>query len=446
VLAVLMSAVPITSRAAELLDERLLMPGELIEGHADLESDCGNCHVKGEREAQSGLCADCHDRVAADIAARRGFHGRQKTIDVNRCVNCHTDHEGRDADIIGLDRALFPHDLTDFPLTGAHRIVACEGCHEDGKPFYEAPRACKACHEDVHKGEFGTQCTDCHDTTRWTGAAFDHDRTAFPLRGSHKDVPCAACHLSEDHASTPKECVACHADDDNHRGKFGNECHKCHNEQRWDNVDFDHARDTDFALHGAHESVECIVCHSDGLSAPMSMECVSCHRADDVHAGHLGEHCNDCHRETGFTKALFDHDLTGFPLLGLHSGVSCGECHLTRAYADTSGECIDCHAADDYHDGHLSEACGRCHNPNGWRVWEFDHDTQTRFHLTGAHKQLVCSDCHTIALETFATGAPRRCVNCHAGDDVHDGEYGRACDSCHTTTDFREATLERLGR
>ena len=438
--------IPTASQAAELLDKRFLMPGELIEGHADLESDCGNCHVTLEKEAQGSLCADCHERVAEDIAAGTGFHGLQKAIDVNRCVSCHTDHLGRDADIIGLDRALFPHDLTDFPLTGSHRTVACESCHVDDEPFHEAVGECNGCHEDAHDGEFGTDCASCHDTARWSAASFDHNRTDFPLRGAHRKASCAACHLTEDHASTPTRCVACHAQDDNHRGKFGDDCAECHDERRWSGVDFDHARDTDFALHGSHEDVECIVCHTDGLSAPMSMECADCHRADDVHAGHLGQSCHSCHRETLFSEVLFDHDLTGFPLLGLHSGVGCGECHLTRAFSDISGQCIDCHAADDYHDAHLSEDCGRCHNPNGWQWWRFDHDTQTNFHLTGAHEDLACNDCHTTALSDFTGGPPRRCVHCHASDDVHDGEYGRACDSCHTTSDFQDANLERLGR
>lgn len=445
-LVVIMMLLPTVAQAAELLDERFLMPGPLIEGHADLESDCTNCHVTGNRKAQVSLCADCHDRVAKDIAARRGWHGRQRKIDVKQCVNCHTDHEGRDADITGLDRALFAHDLTDFKLTGSHKNVACESCHKDGKPFFEAPHACKSCHEDVHKGEFGSRCTDCHDTIRWSNAKFDHDKTDFPLRGAHRKVACAACHLTPDHSAAPTKCIGCHAADDVHKGRFGNECEKCHNEVRWDGVNFDHNRDTDFPLRGSHVKVECVVCHTDGLSAPLPTQCAQCHKADDVHAGHLGNKCNDCHRETKFNEVAFDHDLTGFPLLGLHSGVACGECHLTRAYSDTSDQCIACHARDDVHDGHLSEDCGRCHGPNGWAWWEFDHDTQTNFHLTGAHRKLACADCHTTALSNFTSGPPRRCVHCHASDDVHDGEYGRSCDSCHTTTDFRDATLKELGR
>ena len=82
-------------------------------------------------------------------------------------------------------------------------------------------------------------------------------------------------------------------------------------------------------------------------------------------------------------------------------------------------------------------SCGRCHNPNGWPLWVFDHDRETGFALDGAHAGIDCHGCHS---ERAARRGwlSKSCHACHKVDDVHRGEFGRACDRCHTTTSFRE--------
>ena len=55
--------------------ETLIMPGEVIEGHVEIETECKSCHVAFERDKQSELCADCHDEVEADRESSMGFHG-----------------------------------------------------------------------------------------------------------------------------------------------------------------------------------------------------------------------------------------------------------------------------------------------------------------------------------------------------------------------------------
>ena len=56
--------------------ESLLMPGDVIAGHADIESACSSCHKPFDKKAQRGLCLDCHDVVADDVTGGAGFHGR----------------------------------------------------------------------------------------------------------------------------------------------------------------------------------------------------------------------------------------------------------------------------------------------------------------------------------------------------------------------------------
>jgi len=200
--------------AAQTLLERLVMPGELIEGHARLEEDCGNCHAPFEQASQDQLCLDCHKAVRADVSAGQGFHGRHPAVAKAECKHCHTDHKGRDAP------------------------TACIACHRD---------------DDAHDGKLGEACADCHTTADWRAAAsFDHQKTRFALTGAHLKVRCQACHLSEVYKDTPTACADCHRVQDVHDGRFGTRCETCHDTAKWTSIRFDHDRDTKYALTGAH--------------------------------------------------------------------------------------------------------------------------------------------------------------------------------------------------
>ena len=116
--------------------ETLVMPGKVIEGHAEYEEDCNACHAKFKRAEQRTLCLDCHEDVAVDVNAATGFHGRFDNAREAGCASCHTDHEGRDADIVKLDEGAFDHDFTDFALLGKHGETECAECHEAGDHHY----------------------------------------------------------------------------------------------------------------------------------------------------------------------------------------------------------------------------------------------------------------------------------------------------------------------
>ena len=98
--------------------EGLVMPGPVTAAHAELEGTCTSCHVPFARARQSSLCLACHEDVERDVAAASGFHGREPAVADAECSACHTEHEGRDADILGLDTATFDHELSNFPLLG----------------------------------------------------------------------------------------------------------------------------------------------------------------------------------------------------------------------------------------------------------------------------------------------------------------------------------------
>ena len=426
--------------------ERLVMPGPLIEGHAKLENECFGCHAAFSRQSQTGKCLECHKEIAADRLADRGFHGRQLDAAKQECRVCHTDHKGRGADIVQLDRETFDHAVTNFGLQGAHKTTGCNDCHAEAAKFRKAPSLCFDCHKasDPHKRQLGEKCDQCHGEDTWLHVkAFDHDATKFPLKGAHRSVDCAACHAGERYSNVATGCVECHRLQDVHLGRYGPKCQDCHDQAKWATARFDHDR-TRFPLRGGHAGIKCDFCHAGDLFRDkVATSCVSCHKKDDAHKGSLGARCERCHGDSNWRKTVaFDHDLTRFPLIGRHAVVPCEECHRTTAsFKDTRSACASCHK-DAFHEGRLGPNCALCHNPNGWARWRFDHNSQTKYPLTGAHQGLDCHACHTIKNVTkvvLQTG----CYGCHMLDDVHQGSFGRACERCHTTGSFRRGAIVR---
>ena len=390
--------------------------------------DCGACHVRDKPpRAAPGACIDCH----RERDAHRGALGKD-------CATCHGVEDWR--------KVRFDHGkatASRWPLTGAHTTVDCGLCHA-GERYRQTPTACVDCHriDDVHAGARGADCADCHGTDAWKKQKFDHHReTGFALTQGHGGLACQACHRGADMREVNgKSCVDCHAADDVHRGQQGQLCGDCHTTQRWNATNFDHARKTDFPLRGAHATLACGVCHKGETQAEkLRGDCIGCHRGDDVHAGGLGERCADCHGEQRWSRDIrFDHDLTGFGLIGLHAATTCEACHADRRFNATPSRCIDCHRADDAHQGHLGEQCADCHTPNDWRLWTFDHDTQTDFRIDGAHAAAACVACHRRP-PGEGRELPRDCGGCHRQDDVHGGEFGADCARCHDTRSFSGA-------
>ena len=166
---------------------------QLTGKHADLA--CVQCHVnaRGLDDFPMMLqdCYSCHSNDEPH-EGRFGFD----------CAACHTAE--------GWTPATFDHNLSDFPLTGAHVDAACEQCHANGE-FQGKSADCVACHDEpaFHAGQFGTDCAACHSTAAWTPAEFNGQHS-FPL--SHGDgATCATCHPSSFTAYT---CYGCHEHDE----------------------------------------------------------------------------------------------------------------------------------------------------------------------------------------------------------------------------------------
>lgn len=442
-----LTAAPPAGEAQNVL-ERLVMPGDLIEGHAKLEKDCNNCHKPFSKESQSRLCADCHKEVKRDIAEKRGFHGKKADAAGSECRHCHADHKGRGADIVQLDRETFDHAATSFPLAGRHAGARCDACHATGKKYRAAPSACVECHRngDVHRGKAGNACGLCHGEESWKALKrYDHDRTSYPLTGGHRDVACKSCHAGERFKGLTTVCADCHREKDKHNGRLGAKCQTCHSTKSWSEVRFDHDKDTKFPLAGKHQPAACVACHKPP-PAPQKLEtgCKSCHAKEDEHKGELGANCHTCHNASGWKiGVLFDHDKARFPLKGKHADVKCGDCHKTKLYRDTPRTCIGCHKKQDgeSHQGRFGPACEKCHGETTWKKATFDHG-KTGFALTGRHAGVSCYACHKQKDVQRAT-LPKDCYSCHQAQDRHRGAFGRDCAKCHTTQNFTTAFIRR---
>lgn len=439
------------SSLASAVGETALMPGEVIEGHVKLEAKCGECHVRFNKDAQTGLCSDCHKEVKADVQGHKGFHGR---IDKKECHDCHTDHKGRKAKIVVLDTKTFDHVKTDFPLLGAHQKqdkVKCKDCHDAKKKFREAPSACNECHRkvDKHKGSLGADCKSCHNERDWKETKFDHtlEKTHFALNGKHAEVKCSKCHASPTKfKGAPHECVACHLKADKHKGQYGKKCESCHVERDWKAIQFNHDKETKFKLLGKHVTVQCVACHKKPLftKAKTPTACIACHRKDDVHKGGLGDKCGTCHNEVKWKSAKFDHDKdTKFPLSGKHVATKCDACHtpeLKAAAQKLATTCIGCHKKDDKHKENFGTKCETCHKDKDWKEIGFDHDRDTKYVLQGKHEKVKCVTCHTGNL--YQQKLKQDCVSCHSKDDVHKDKLGPLCVSCHNETDWKDAKID----
>ena len=422
--------------------EGVLMPGKLIAGHAKLENDCSQCHVRFDRAAQDRLCLDCHKPVAADLRGKLGHHGR---IDAHPCRSCHTEHKGREADIAPLDAARFDHRLTDFPLRGAHAApsLECASCHKARAKHREAPADCVACHrkDDKHKGSLGPKCGDCHTEANWKETRFDHSKTRFALFGKHLAVECRACHKSPVFKEAPTACLACHKKDDKHAGRFGEKCESCHSAKAWRDITFNHDTQTKYPLRGKHAPLKCDSCHGGNLYRDkLQSACSACHRKDDKHKGTLGASCGDCHNERGWKETRVDHSKTRFPLLGKHAVVECKACHKSTLFKEAPMACVGCHQKDDKHAGRFADKCESCHSAKAWRDITFNHDKQTRYPLRGQHRPLKCESCHSGNL--YRDKLQSACVACHRKDDKHAGQLSARCESCHVEQSWKKTSFD----
>ena len=421
---------------------QLISPGELSEVHAELEGirSCTSCHQLRSKGIDASLCLDCHVPLRMRIETGEGYHPAADASD--RCARCHKEHFGREFTLVRWDPSQFEHSEVGWAPEGAHTRLECRDCHTSSLVRSEQVRS--------FKGRYGA--------------------------------------LSRTFLGLDTLCVSCHALDDPHGDQFADRsCDSCHGQERWEDppgFDHDEAR---YRLTGRHRQVACVGCHprrETGASGPGATDtaaelrftglsfgtCTSCHR--DEHDGRMGRTCSDCHTTGGWhevgedaLRGRFDH-AASYPLEGAHAEAECALCHgrperagstirisfvpgtESRAYPSPVAEdCFSCHL--DEHEGEFAGnpqggGCDGCHTQVEWYPALFDdrrHNVESRFPLRGAHVAVPCLACHPEPASPsdprFRIGTRDACVECHAEDDPHGGQFeGEPCDACHTERTF----------
>lgn len=297
---------------------------------------CSDCHGANISTFNPTACVTCHQEEEAVFTQA---HILSFGI---ACLDC---HDGIDS--LGKN---FDHNRLSFQLVGKHTNVFCAKCHLDARnlaDFQSAPKDCVSCHQtdDSHAGSFGLDCAACHSPDGWQPAKFDHNLANFKLEGKHTNVPCEDCHQEGVYQSTPSTCYACHQKDDKHQTHFGIDCAGCHDPSGWSNATFDHSR-SGFPLTGAHNSVQCEVCHQASQFTGLSTACVACHADPGFHTGAFGTNCATCHNTSSWGQARFDfsHPQPRVEEGGngiSHGGTTCRTCHPSSVYSYT---CLACHS------------------------------------------------------------------------------------------------------
>lgn len=163
--------------------------------------------------------------------------------------------------------------------------------------------------------------------------------------------------------------------------------------------------------------------------------------------------CEECHSYTSWkpirSNPEFNHDLTGYPLRGMHEKVACTQCHTDLVFKKVSTHCADCHA--DIHHRQFGANCESCHSVKGWQVSVNQiRDHQNRFPLVGAHALLQCDDCHRNAAAGQFTGLSTACISCHQKDfhtpvfDHVSAGFPATCENCHTMDTWFNARFDHL--
>ena len=427
----------------------------LIGAHAT--ATCTSCHNSLDfSTVEAASCNNCH----ADV--HQGQFG-------TTCTSCHNSVSFEDVE---GDRI---HQMSAFPLEGAHAAIACESCHTDDADgaFSPLPTTCQSCHlgdfEQAHpEAGFPDGCLDCHNTLSFQGAVFDHAQASdgFALLGVHQVLACASCHTEENLEpiwlpASQNDCYTCHVSDFEQAHPeegYPTTCLDCHNTLSFSGSTFDHAEASGgFALVGAHEVLACASCHVQGSLDPIwnptsQNDCLTCHVAEFEQAHPEAGYpttCLDCHTTLTFEGATFDHVTAsgGFGLVGAHETLPCASCHVSGTTEPiwnpiSQDDCLSCHLADfekEHPEPGFPTTCLDCHTTLSFDDSTFDHDALYFPIYSGEHRGewSSCATCHNnpANFKSFT------CLDCHEHrqsemDDEHDDVQGYVydspyCYSCH---------------
>lgn len=169
-------------------------PGNLSKFHSNLEDNCNACHAP-YRGVGRDQCVTCH-AAQVEILKKQNtsFHSS-----IASCTGCHFEHQGKDASITKMDHTHFA--LVATEMLKKHKsdtentdqglaawLQAGQKSYHGTDAALEKTLSCVTCHakQDKHRSLFGSDCSTCHDTAKWSISSFRH-----PLPTSRD---CSQCH------------------------------------------------------------------------------------------------------------------------------------------------------------------------------------------------------------------------------------------------------------
>jgi len=427
---------------------------ELVGQHQDVS--CKSCHASLKFTETKQNCESCH----------KDIHQNSVGFDCERC------HNTTSWLVPNVDEI---HQMSRFPLLGAHKILDCNECHISNTLLDFKPLGvnCYDCHINNYQAttrpnhvvnNYSTSCEECHniDAVTFSGAGIVHD--FFPLTGGHNIGDCFSCHNENSFEGLSPECSSCHTDTYNATTNpshitlgFSTDCAECHSISGWSPATFDHDAKFFPIYSGQHNNEwdKCSECHTSNSNYAV-FSCINCHEHNqsDMKKEHSGVNgyvyesngCFSCH-PTGKKEGSFSHTQT-FPLVNSHANVLCSDCHETT-YTNTSTECNSCHLSSyssaknpNHLAAGISQQCELCHTESNWTSSTFNHTT-TGFELLGGHLTATCSDCHSVN----TSNASPECFSCHESSyniaPNHLAQnYPKTCETCHNSNAWQEATFD----
>ncbi|MCP5063688.1 MAG: hypothetical protein GY936_14670, partial [Ignavibacteriae bacterium] len=205
---------------------------------AHVSTDCSDCHTAGYSNMDME-CVACHENSYSS-----SVNPNHNTAGIStKCEDCHTSSAWQPSS--------FEHSSTGFELLSGHNLPQCSSCHNGNTS--DATSDCYSCHSAEYttapehvSHNYPKECQQCHNTTNWEDATFDHAATLFPLTGAHVSVDCSTCH-SNGYTGTSTECFVCHETsytsslDPNHSSSgVSTKCEDCHSTTAWQPSSFEH--------------------------------------------------------------------------------------------------------------------------------------------------------------------------------------------------------------
>jgi hypothetical protein len=161
--------------------------------HARATEECAACHSEHHGKSYNLIHLDIetfdHDLTGWPLQGKHALlrcdvcHSKLSyLLDETGCVDCHHDvHLGQlggDCDKCHNEESFrmvaYKHNETDKSPKGEHENLPCKDCHIMEYADYPSEKGiavrykgvdygCNKCHEDPHDGEYGKDCSECHN-------------------------------------------------------------------------------------------------------------------------------------------------------------------------------------------------------------------------------------------------------------------------------------------